>query len=201
MKSPRLPAAAASVLLFALPACAQDEAAHDHGGGEQTEAAAHMEGVTQARAQIIDRARNIAGTAHLRQGPGGVVMRIELDNLPEDQRGAWHGGHFHMIGDCSNEDFTSSGGHINPDGRAHGLLNRDGPDNGDMPNIWFHEDGSARAEIYTPYVSIAGQTDAPALLDRDGSALVIHANPDDHESQPIGGAGPRILCGVIEPAQ
>ena len=27
--------------------------------------------------------------------------------------------------------------------------------------------------------------------------LVVHANADDHTSQPIGGAGARIACGVI----
>ena len=36
-----------------------------------------------------------------------------------------------------------------------------------------------------------------ALRDADGSALVIHASPDDHMSQPIGGAGGRIACAVI----
>ena len=30
-----------------------------------------------------------------------------------------------------------------------------------------------------------------------GRALVIHASPDDHVTQPIGGAGARIACGVI----
>ena len=35
------------------------------------------------------------------------------------------------------------------------------------------------------------------LLDEDASALVIHANPDDHMSQPVGGAGGRVACGVI----
>ncbi len=35
------------------------------------------------------------------------------------------------------------------------------------------------------------------LADADGSAIVIHANPDDHKAQPIGGAGARIACGVI----
>jgi Cu-Zn family superoxide dismutase len=43
---------------------------------------------------------------------------------------------------------------------------------------------------------------APALQlseieDRDGAALMIHANPDDYESQPTGNAGDRIACGVI----
>jgi Cu-Zn family superoxide dismutase len=36
------------------------------------------------------------------------------------------------------------------------------------------------------------------LRDGDGSALIIHANEDDHTSQPIGGAGARIGCAVIK---
>ena len=35
------------------------------------------------------------------------------------------------------------------------------------------------------------------ILDADGSALIIHASPDDHSSQPIGGAGARIACAPI----
>jgi Cu-Zn family superoxide dismutase len=36
------------------------------------------------------------------------------------------------------------------------------------------------------------------LRDADGSALIVHANQDDHVSQPIGGAGARIACAVIK---
>lgn len=36
------------------------------------------------------------------------------------------------------------------------------------------------------------------LLDADGSAFVIHENPDDHKTQLIGGAGDRIACGAIQ---
>ena len=36
------------------------------------------------------------------------------------------------------------------------------------------------------------------LKDSDGSAFVIHANEDDHSTQPIGGAGARIACSVIK---
>ena len=32
----------------------------------------------------------------------------------------------------------------------------------------------------------------------DGSALVIHAAADDHQTQPIGGAGARVACAVIK---
>ena len=36
-----------------------------------------------------------------------------------------------------------------------------------------------------------------ALLDGDGSALVVHAMPDDFTSDPAGGSGARVACGVI----
>jgi Cu-Zn family superoxide dismutase len=36
------------------------------------------------------------------------------------------------------------------------------------------------------------------LLDADGSAVVVHASPDDHLSQPIGGAGARVACAVLK---
>ena len=37
-----------------------------------------------------------------------------------------------------------------------------------------------------------------SLLDEDGSAIIIHAQEDDHLTQPIGGAGARVACGVIQ---
>ena len=179
-----------------------ETAASDNASGDASgDAASPAAPSAGARAQIITNDRTPVGTATLTQGPEGVVMRLELDGIDHVALGGWHGAHFHEIGDCSSEDFTSSGGHINPDGRRHGLLNPDGPDNADMPNIWIHEDGSVRAEIYSTRVSIDGATDAPALLDADGSAFVMHANRDDQTTQPIGGAGPRILCGVIEAAR
>ena len=56
----------------------------------------------------------------------------------------------------------------------------------------------ARASSKPPGVSVVDGKSAPALLDADGSAVIIHANPDDHMTQPIGGAGGRIACGVVE---
>jgi len=178
----------ALVGLAAAPALASD----DHGD--------HAASVTQARAVLIDRTRTEIGHATLQQGPTGVLITIEMNGLPDSAVG-WHGAHLHAIGDCSNADFTSSGGHINPSGRAHGLLHPEGPDNADLPNIYVHADGTARAQVFTTQVSLNGQNDRPALLDADGSALVFHDNPDDHITQPIGGAGARHVCGVLEAVQ
>lgn len=36
-----------------------------------------------------------------------------------------------------------------------------------------------------------------ALLDSDGAAVVVHADPDDYQTDPSGNSGGRIACGVL----
>jgi Cu-Zn family superoxide dismutase len=160
---------------------------------------ARGDGPSEARATLIDRNREAVGEARFEQGPTGVLITIEMDGLPDTATG-WHGGHIHSIGDCSNADFTSSGGHINPSSNPHGLLNADGPDNADLANTYVHSDGTMRAQVFTTRVSLDGRMGVPSVFDEDGSAIVFHDNQDDHVSQPIGGAGARHVCGVIEMA-
>lgn len=139
-----------------------------------------------------------AGTAILSEGPTGVLLRIEVEGLAP----GWHGVHFHAVGECSDAKFLSSGGHINhklkTDEAPHGLINPEGPDFGDLPNLYVHQDGTGRAEMFSALVSFDGQGERAMLFDADGSAIVIHAEADDHKSQPIGGAGDRVACAVIE---
>ena len=132
------------------------------------------------------------GSVTFRQAPAGVLISVDVTELPP----GGHGIHLHAVGSCS-PDFKASGGHVNPNGVPHGLLNPGGGDSGDLPNLRAAADGSARAEFFTTRVSLKGG-DLPALLDADGSAVIIHDSPDDHTTQPIGGAGGRIACGVIE---
>ncbi|MDD9985149.1 MAG: superoxide dismutase family protein [Spirochaetaceae bacterium] len=147
-----------------------------------------------AIAEILEPAGSEIGAASFEQTPTGVLIYVELAGLPPGP----HGIHLHAVGSCS-PDFTAATGHINPDGAAHGLRHPDGPDSGDLPNLYVGGDGVAVAEFFTTRVSVSGRGrgDVPALLDEDGSALIIHEHRDDHLSQPIGGAGGRIACGVI----
>ena len=144
-----------------------------------------------AAAEMIDTGGAVIGKATFEQTPHGVLMNVEVAGLPP---GA-HGIHLHAVGACT-PDFKAATGHINPDGVPHGLRHPDGPDHGDLPNLFVGADGSARAEFFTVLVTVSGGR-MPALLDEDGSTVIIHENPDDHLTQPIGGAGGRIACGVI----
>ena len=80
---------------------------------------------------------------------------------------------------------------------THGLLNPAGDEAGDLPNLFAGQDGAGSAEFFSTTVALTPGGSQPALLDADGSAVVIHASPDDFVSQPIGGAGARVACGVI----
>ncbi len=144
-----------------------------------------------AAADIINTDGAAIGKATFEQTPTGVLMSVDVAGLPP----GGHGIHLHAVGSCT-PNFKAATGHINPGKVKHGLRNPEGPDNGDLPNLYAAADGSARAEFFTTLVSVAGGA-RPALLDGDGSAVIIHANPDDHMTQPIGGAGGRIGCGVI----
>jgi Cu-Zn family superoxide dismutase len=133
------------------------------------------------------------GTVTVTAAPNGVLLRIEAKRL----KPGWHGVHFHENGACSDPKFTSAGAHVHAKSPVvHGLMNSQANDAGDLPNVHVGTDGTATVELYSTLVSMNGGA-APALMDADGSAVVIHAGPDDYKSQPIGGAGDRVACAVI----
>ena len=92
--------------------------------------------------------------------------------------------------------FKAATGHVNPGKVKHSLRNPEGPDNDDLPNLFAPAEGSTTAKFFTTRVSVSGD-DVPALLDEDGSAVIIHGNPNDHIARPVSGAGGRIGCGII----
>lgn len=145
-------------------------------------------------AEIVDREGSPVGTARFEQGTAGVIISVEVSGLTPGK----HGMHLHQVGTCADaaEGFKASGGHIAPSGKPHGFRNEKGPHEGDLPNLIAGSDGTARAELYSEMITV--KDGAAALLDADGTALVIHEKPDDHRSQPIGGAGARVACAAIK---
>ncbi len=140
-------------------------------------------------AELKNGTGEIVGKVSLTAAPKGVLVRVEAKGLTP----GWHGLHFHEKADCSKADFTSAGGHTHGAGdRLHGLLNPKANETGDLPNLYVDGQGMGATEVFSSLITMA------ALRDADGSAVVIHANADDHLTQPIGGAGPRVACAEVK---
>lgn len=151
-------------------------------------AAGLLAGPLMAQGAVTGTFKGANGTVKLTPAPKGVLVHIEASGL----KPGWHGLHFHDKGDCSDAAFKSAGAHVHGAAKAvHGLLNPAANESGDLPNLYAAADGTAHAEFFTTSLTL------PALRDADGSAVVIHANADDHMTQPIGGAGDRVACAVI----
>jgi len=154
--------------------------------------------------RIVNAAGAQIGFANFHEGPAGVLIRLEFN--PKALTPGWHGAHLHEKGDCADfaAGFKASGAHVKHGeaGEAHGLLNSAGPEAGDLANIFVADtDGPFAAELYTTMVTLAPQAHEGRrpLLGAEGAALIIHANADDHATQPIGGAGDRVACAVLRP--
>lgn len=131
------------------------------------------------------------GQVMIQQVPTGVVIDVEVKGLTP----GWHGMHIHEKGVCEGPDFTTAGAHVHKGeaAREHGYLTMSGGEAGDLPNLWVGADGTGKAQAYSTRVSLG----MDSLWDSDTAAFVIHAAKDDHYTQPIGGSGARVACGVL----
>jgi Cu-Zn family superoxide dismutase len=152
--------------------------------------AAPAHAVDKAQAVLKDATGKEVGKAELTNTPSGVLIRLDLSGVPTGD----HAFHVHAVGKCEPPDFKSAGPHFNPDETKHGLMNAEGPHAGDMPNLHVPESGRLVVEILDELVTLDAEH---ALLDADGSALMIHAGADDYRTDPAGNAGDRIACGVV----
>jgi Cu-Zn family superoxide dismutase len=163
--------------------------------------------------------------AKLKDANGGSVGRVtfgvdstcetkvaaNLKNVPE----GFHGFHVHTTGACDPAAFTTAGGHWNKAEADHGNHT------GDMPSVLGMDTGAAELDFLTDRFRVR------ELLGGDGSAVILHASPDnfanipattstgsdryhshaydtagaDQDSRATGDAGTRFACGVVAKIQ
>lgn len=160
------------------------------GGLGAIEAFARDGHVISATARIAGLgAAKVSGEIKFSQTHGPIRVVGKLTGLAPGR----HGIHVHVNGSCDSADGMSAGGHFNPLGAPHGDAGSAKRHPGDMGNIVANADGQAiiDTEISGAVLTLIGTT---SLLNR---SVIVHAAPDDF-SQPVGNAGARIGCGVVE---
>ncbi len=178
-----LPLAAVALLGLALVATT---GSGSNGRGERPGAVALLksaDGRAVARVRLIER-RN-----------GKVAVRVRARGLEP----GFHGFHVHEKGVCDPPGFQTAGGHYSRAGQPHGAHA------GDMPPLLVTRGGKAEARLVTDRFSIAD------LRDADGSAVMVHAMPDnfgnvpdryapqgtDDTTKKTGDAGARVACAAL----
>jgi Cu-Zn family superoxide dismutase len=145
-------------------------------------------------AQLQDIEGNPVGEVRLSQHTEDQVdVQATVHDLPP----GFHGFHVHEVGQCE-PPFTSAGGHLNLEDAFH-------PDHsGDMPVLLVNSDGTGEVSFETDRFTLED------LFDEDGSAIIVHALPDNYANIPerygevdqqtleTGDSGERIACGVIQ---
>ncbi|HET7489859.1 MAG TPA: superoxide dismutase family protein [Acidimicrobiales bacterium] len=165
----------------------------------------------QAQATLLDTTGAQKGTVSFTQEAKTVLVRVSASGLSA----GWHGFHIHTVGDCTAAGpFTAAGGHL---GSTAPLSQSHAGHDGDMPPLYAGDDGNARATFRTDNFTVS------QLFDSDGSAVVVHAGPDNLANIPTdaaryrkapfgatdvgpdattlatGDSGARQRCGVVQP--
>lgn len=103
-----------------------------------------------------------------------------------------HGFHIHEKGDCSSGDGMSTGGHFNPNGKAHGAHEAAEHHAGDLQSLKADANGAAAFQYESRSISVGS-----GIGDVTGHGLIVHRDADDFKTQPTGNSGPRLACAVI----
>ena len=131
---------------------------------------------------------SVSGMIHFNQKSDGDVQVVgDLSGLTPGM----HGFHVHENGDCGN-DAAAAGGHFNPTNAPHASPDAASHHSGDFGNITADAAGNAHIDFTSHSIKVASGT--TSVVNR---AVVVHADPDDLNSQPSGNSGKRIGCGVV----
>lgn len=129
---------------------------------------------------------DITGAVRFYQTGAGVVVWAEAAGLPASSSpcgGRIFGFHIHAGDSCAGtpaEPFSAALGHYDPGGCPHPYHA------GDLPPLFGS--GGALSLFLTDRFSVSEVV---------GKTVILHELPDDLATQPSGGSGKRIACGVI----
>lgn len=156
--------------------------------------------IRDARGVVVGR------LAILREGRGAARVSVVVKGLTP----GFHGFHIHTTGVCDPQAVDPATGQVSPFFTAGGHFDLGGGTHaghaGDLPPLLTGQDGSGTASVVTDRFRLRELTDA------DGSAVIIHALPDnlaniptryapngpDETTHKTGDAGGRTACGVIK---
>lgn len=155
-------------------------------------------GESYARAALRDAEGNRVGRVLLLQRGDRVAVDVRARRLSP----GFHGFHVHETGQCE-PPFTTAGAHLAPGEEPHA------DHIGDLPVLQVGEDGRAYQLTTTDRFAVSD------LFDLDGSAVIVHAAPDNYANIPdrytsengepgpdaetlgAGDSGARVACGVV----
>lgn len=155
-------------------------------------------GEDHARAALLDADGNRVGRVVFFQHGDRVFVEVRARDLTQ----GFHGFHVHETGRCE-PPFASAGGHLADDGQVHA------DHIGDLPALQAGADGRAYLLAATDRFTVSD------LFDLDGSAAIVHADPDNYSNIPdryraengepgpdaetlqAGDSGARVACGVV----
>jgi len=149
-------------------------------------------------AHAVIKGEGISGTADFVERSMGTGKIVDITVTATGLKPGMHGVHLHAVGKCE-PDFAAAGGHFDPGPAGNMDPDANHPYHlGDVPQLNVPANGRGTMKISTTRVTLS---DGPlSLFDADGSAIIIHANPDQGiTGEPKSGVsgGPRIACGVI----
>lgn len=197
-----------ALLLAGCASGSDDDQASPAGTGAETsaETPAPTEAGSSIQASFVDPAGAELGTVDISFDGDRTVFTVEASGLEP----GFHGFHVHETGACEPDsaspsdpamtgDFLSAGGHLAEGDQVHG------EHIGDLPALLAADDGTAELTVSTDRM---GEAD---LLDADGSAVMVHAMPDNSGNIPeryapegtdemtdnTGDAGGRVACAPL----
>ena len=153
-------------------------------------------GTTRATAAI--KGTGVSGRAELVERKAGTGTVVDVTITASGLKPGMHGVHLHAVGKC-DPDFAAAGGHFDPGPAANTDPDANHPFHmGDIPNLEVGANGQGTLKTVTTRVTVS--SGPLSIFDADGTAVVIHDNPDQGITGPpksdVSG-GPRVACGVF----